>query len=49
MAITQLNPRRDSLTLREAMDRVFEERFVRSPMWYGGRRERYCQMLWIEV
>ena len=40
MAITRLNPRRDSLTLREAMDRVFEESFNRSPTWHNGRREQ---------
>lgn len=40
MAITRLNPRRDLETLREAMDRLLEESFARSPMWRDGLREQ---------
>jgi len=43
MSITRWDPFRDLITLREAMDRLFEESFVRpGARWSPGREEATC-------
>ena len=43
MSISRWDPFRDLITLREAMDRLFEESFVRpGTRWTGGQEECYC-------
>ena len=43
MSISRWDPFRDLITLREAMDRLFEESFVRpGTRWTAGQDEGYC-------
>ncbi|NLD72139.1 MAG: Hsp20/alpha crystallin family protein, partial [Chloroflexi bacterium] len=43
MSISRWDPFRDLITLREAMDRLFEESFVRpGTRWTVGQEEGYC-------
>ena len=45
MSITRWDPFRDLITLREAMDRLFEESFVRpGTRWSAGQGEGYCSL-----
>jgi len=39
MTVVRWNPARELVSLREAMDRLFEDSFVR-PMWNGERERR---------
>jgi HSP20 family protein len=39
MSLIRFNPTRDMMTLREAMDRLFEESFIRPPFWRAATTE----------
>ncbi len=45
MSITRWDPFRDLITLREAMDRLFEESYVRpGTRWSAGQEQGYCSL-----
>ncbi|MFH1085262.1 MAG: Hsp20/alpha crystallin family protein [Chloroflexota bacterium] len=44
MSIVRWDPFRDLMTLREAMDRLFEESFVRTGTRFGPTGERGCEL-----
>jgi len=44
MSIVRWDPFRDLITLREAMDRLFEESFVRTPTGWAPAGERGCNL-----
>jgi len=46
MTISRWEPFKDLMTLREAMDRLFEDSFVRSgPRWIGPAGESRCNLV----
>jgi HSP20 family protein len=48
MTIVRFNPLREAMSLREAMDRLFEDSFVR-PQGRGGRRASFDEPLRLPV
>lgn len=45
MSITRWEPFKDLMTLREAMDRLFEDSYVRTgPRWDAARGEARCEL-----
>ena len=49
MTVTRWNPYRDMVSLRQAMDRLFEDSFVRRPSEWGERSEERRYQLPVDV